>query len=208
MKINYQLETDKIIKSIPENKVPKLLLHSCCAPCSSYVIEYLSDYFEIDVLYYNPNIDTADEYEKRANEQIRLIQSMELKNKVNCIVEEYTPKEFYDCAKGLEKEPEGGKRCVECFKLRLEKTAMLAKEGGYDYFTTTLTISTLKNSQILNEIGKEMSEKYQVEYLYSDFKKKSGYLRSCELSEKYGLYRQNFCGCVFSKINLDKDSDI
>ena len=208
MKINYQLETDKIIKSIPENKVPRLLLHSCCAPCSSYVIEYLSDYFEIDVLYYNPNIDTAEEYEKRAKEQIRLIQSMELKNKVNCIVEEYTPKEFYDCVKGLEKEPEGGKRCVECFKLRLEKTAMLAKEGGYDYFTTTLTISPLKNSQILNEIGKEMSEKYQVDYLYSDFKKKSGYLRSCELSEKYGLYRQNFCGCIFSKINLDKDSDI
>ena len=120
----------------------------------------------------------------------------------------YFTNEFYDCVKGLEKEPEGGKRCVECFKLRLEKTAMLAKEGGYDYFTTTLTISPLKNSQILNEIGKEMSEKYQVEYLYSDFKKKSGYLRSCELSEKYGLYRQNFCGCIFSKINLDKDSDI
>ena len=208
MKINYQLETDKIIKSIPENKVPKLLLHSCCAPCSSYVIEYLSDYFEIDVLYYNPNIDTADEYEKRANEQIRLIQSMELKNKVNCIVEEYTPKEFYDCAKGLEKEPEGGLRCRECFSLRLEKTAKLAKEKCFDYFTTTLTISPLKNSQILNEIGKEMSEKYQVEYLYSDFKKKSGYLRSCELSEKYGLYRQNFCGCVFSKNNLDKDTKI
>ncbi len=208
MKINYQLETDKIIKSITENYVPTLLLHSCCAPCSSYVIEYLSDFFNITVLYYNPNIDTSEEYEKRAKEQQRLIETMKFKNKVSCIVEEYKPEEFYNRAKGLEKEPEGGLRCVECFKLRLEKTASLAKEKGFDYFTTTLTISPLKNSQILNEIGKEMAEKYEVNYLFSDFKKKSGYLRSCELSEQYGLYRQNFCGCVFSKNKLDNSNNV
>ena len=208
MKINYQLETDKIIKSITENYVPTLLLHSCCAPCSSYVIEYLSDFFNITVLYYNPNIDTSEEYEKRAKEQQRLIENMKFKNKVSCIVEEYKPEEFYNRVKGLEKEPEGGLRCVECFKLRLEKTASLAKEKGFDYFTTTLTISPLKNSQILNEIGKEMAEKYEVNYLFSDFKKKSGYLRSCELSEQYGLYRQNFCGCVFSKNKLDNSNNV
>jgi predicted adenine nucleotide alpha hydrolase (AANH) superfamily ATPase len=208
MKINYQLETDKIIKNIPENYVPTLLLHSCCAPCSSYVIEYLSDFFNITVLYYNPNIDSEEEYKKRAKEQQRLIDEMKLKNKVELIVEEYKPEEFYSKAKGLEKEPEGGLRCKECFKLRLEKTAQLAKEKGFDYFTTTLTISPLKNSQILNEIGKEMAEKYEVNYLFSDFKKKSGYLRSCELSEEYGLYRQNFCGCVFSKNKLDNNADI
>ncbi len=208
MKINYQIETDKIIKNIEKNKVPKLLLHSCCAPCSSYVIEYLSDYFDITVLYYNPNIDTDEEYEKRAQEQIRLIESMTFKNKVSYIIEDYDKNEFYSAVKGLEKEPEGGARCKECFRLRLEKTATLAKKGEYDYFTTTLTISPLKNSQILNEIGKAISEKYGVDYLYSDFKKKGGYLRSCELSEKYGLYRQNFCGCVFSKNKLDKDTNI
>ena len=208
MKINYQLETDKIIKNIPENYVPTLLLHSCCAPCSSYVIEYLSDFFNITVLYYNPNIDSKEEYEKRAKEQQRLIDEMKHKNKVELIIEEYKPEEFYSRIKGLEKEPEGGLRCKECFKLRLEKTAQLAKEKGFDYFTTTLTISPLKNSQILNEIGKEMAEKYEVNFLFSDFKKKSGYLRSCELSEEYGLYRQNFCGCVFSKNKLDNNADI
>ena len=133
---------------------------------------------------------------------------MQFENKVDCIVVEYKPEDFYNMVKGLEKEPEGGARCKECFRLRLEKTAMLAKEKGYDYFTTTLTISPLKNSQILNEIGKEMAEKYEVNYLFSDFKKKSGYLRSCELSEQYGLYRQNFCGCVFSKNKLDNNADI
>ena len=208
MKINYQLETDKIIKNIPEKCVPTLLLHSCCAPCSSYVIEYLSNFFNITVLYYNPNIDTSDEYEKRSKEQQRLIDAMELKNKVSCLVEEYRPEEFYSRVKGLEKEAEGGARCKECFELRLEKTAQLAKEKSFDYFTTTLTISPLKNSQILNEIGKKMAEKYGINYLFSDFKKKSGYLRSCELSQQYGLYRQNFCGCVFSKNKLDNSTNI
>lgn len=208
MKINYQLETDKIIKNIPENSVPTLLLHSCCAPCSSYVIEYLSSFFAITVYYYNPNIDTDEEYKKRAAEQIRLIESMPLKNKVNYVIEEYDSKEFFEQVKGLEKEAEGGARCKECFRLRLEKTAQYAKKQNFDYFTTTLTISPLKNSQVINEIGKKIAEKYDVKYLFSDFKKKSGYLRSCQLSEKYGLYRQNFCGCVFSKNNLDKDADI
>ena len=208
MKINYQLETDKIIKSIPENYVPTLLLHSCCAPCSSYVIEYLSEYFNITVYYYNPNIDSSEEYRKRAAEQIRLIESMTFKNKVDYVIEEYDSSEFYSMVKGLEREPEGGARCKECFALRLEKTAEYAKENKFDYFTTTLTISPLKNSQVINEVGKNIAEKYDVKYLFSDFKKKSGYLRSCQLSEEYGLYRQNFCGCVFSKNNLDKENDI
>ena len=208
MKINYQLETDKIIKNIPENTVPSLLLHSCCAPCSSYVIEYLSNYFAITVYYYNPNIDTAEEYKKRVAEQIRLIESMPFKNRVEYVIADYYPNEFYNKVKGFEKEPEGGLRCKECFNLRLENTAEYAKRHSFDYFTTTLTISPLKNSQVINEIGKEIAEKYNIKYLFSDFKKKSGYLRSCQLSEKYGLYRQNFCGCVFSKNNLDKDADI
>lgn len=208
MKINYQLETDKIIKNIPENSVPTLLLHSCCAPCSSYVIEYLSKFFAITVYYYNPNIDTDEEYKKRAAEQIRLIESMPFKNKVEYVIADYYPNEFYNKVKGLEREPEGGARCKECFYLRLENTAEYAKSHSFDYFTTTLTISPLKNSQLINEIGKGIAEKYDVKYLFSDFKKKSGYLRACQLSEKYGLYRQNFCGCVFSKNNLDKDADI
>lgn len=208
MKINYQLETDKIINNISEKDVPTLLLHSCCAPCSSYVIEYLSEYFDITVYYYNPNIDTNDEYVKRSKEQIRLIESMPLKNKVKCVIADYEPEEFYNIAKGLEKEPECGKRCTECFRLRLDKTAMYAENNEFDYFATTLTISPLKNSQLINEIGREISEKYGVNYLFSDFKKKNGYLRSCQLSEEYELYRQNFCGCVFSKNNLDKDAKI
>lgn len=208
MKINYQLETDKIIKSIPENSVPALLLHSCCAPCSSYVIEYLSNYFNITVYYYNPNIDTDAEYRKRAEEQIRLIESMEFKHKVDYVIEEYNSKEFYQSVKGLEKEPEGGARCIKCFTLRLKKTAEYAKENNFDYFTTTLTISPLKNSQLLNELGKQISEKYNLKYLFSDFKKKNGYLRSCQLADIYNLYRQNFCGCVFSKNKLDNDTKI
>lgn len=208
MKINYQLETDKIIKSIPEDCVPTLLLHSCCAPCSSYVIEYLSDYFNITVYYYNPNIDTDTEYQKRAEEQIRLIESMKFKHKVDYVIENYDNSEFYQAVRGLEKEPEGGMRCRECFSLRLEKTAKYAKKNKYDYFATTLTISPLKNSQLLNELGKEISEKYNIKYLFSDFKKKNGYLRSCQLADIYRLYRQNFCGCVFSKNKLDNDAKI
>lgn len=199
MKINYQIETDKILNTINGTCVPTLLLHSCCAPCSSYVIEYLSAYFDITVFYYNPNIETDDEFNKRAAEQVRFIEDFSTKNKVKYVIAEYNPKEFYENVKGFENEPEGGKRCRECFKLRLEKTAEYARKNSFDYFTTTLTISPLKNSQLINEIGKDLAEKYNIKYLYSDFKKKSGYLRSCQLSREYDLYRQNFCGCIFSK---------
>lgn len=199
-KVNYQkkleIELDKI-KS--ENKIPRLLLHACCAPCSSYVLEYLSEYFLIDIYFYNPNIATDDEYSHRAKELLRFIQEKEFKNKVTPMIEEYYPEEFYRIAEGLEACEEGADRCFKCYRLRLESTAKKAKDGGYDYFTTTLSISPLKNADKLNEIGKELEVQYGVSYLYSDFKKKNGYQRSIELSKEYNLYRQNFCGCVFSK---------
>ncbi len=197
---NYQKELEKLIsKNNGESRVPRLLLHSCCAPCSSYVLEYLSQYFEITVLYYNPNIFPAEEYQKRSEEQQKLIASMPGKHPVSLQVIPYCPERFYEIAKGLEKESEGGERCFRCYRLRLEETARLAAEGGYDYFATTLTISPLKNARKLNEIGEELAGIYQVAHLPSDFKKKNGYKRSVELSEQYGLYRQNYCGCVFSK---------
>ncbi|MEE0929400.1 MAG: epoxyqueuosine reductase QueH [Acutalibacteraceae bacterium] len=206
-KVNYQKILDKEIEKITAlGEVPTLLLHSCCAPCSSYVIEYLSKYFKITVFYYNPNISPESEYIYRAKEQKRLINSMETKYKVNFSEGEYNPKEFYDTCKGVENAPEGGERCFRCFDLRLRKTAQKAREGGYDYFTTTLTISPLKNAQVINSIGKDISNVYGVKYLFSDFKKKEGYKRSIILSEEYNLYRQNYCGCVFSKqqSNFDK----
>ena len=206
-KVNYQKILDKEIEKITAlGEVPTLLLHSCCAPCSSYVIEYLSKYFKITVFYYNPNISPESEYIYRAKEQKRLINSMETKYKVNFSEGEYNPKEFYDTCKGVENAPEGGERCFRCFDLRLRKTAQKAREGGYDYFTTTLTISPLKNAQVINSIGKDISSVYGVKYLFSDFKKKEGYKRSIILSEEYNLYRQNYCGCVFSKqqSNFDK----
>ncbi len=196
MKINYQLELDKIIKNLNGEK-PKLLIHSCCAPCSSYVLEYLTEYFDITVLYYNPNIYPENEFKKRLLEQKKLI--LEMGHKIDVIDAGYDLDEFYSAVKGLENEPEGGKRCEKCFFLRLDKTAQLAKDGNFDYFTTTLTISPLKNEQILNQIGGQLSKKYKVPYLYSDFKKKNGYKRSIELSKKYELYRQNYCGCVYSQ---------
>lgn len=196
MKRNYQLEMEKEISSFDSKK--RLLLHSCCAPCSSYVIEYLSDFFDITVYYYNPNIYSMEEYNKRAEEQIRLINSMSFKNNVDYYIEEYNQSDFYAMAEGLEEEKEGGARCIECFKLRLCKAAEYAKNNNYDYFTTTLTISPLKNSQIINEIGENISSLCNIKYLLSDFKKKGGYLRSLELSKKYNLYRQDFCGCKFS----------
>jgi predicted adenine nucleotide alpha hydrolase (AANH) superfamily ATPase len=167
------------------------------------VLEYLCPYFDITLLYYNPNIFPEDEYNKRAKELVRLADAMKEEKiagaeNINVVVLPYTPSDFYEIARGKEDIPEGGARCFECYRLRLEKTAILAKEGGYDYFCTTLSISPHKNAQVLNEIGGELSEKYGVPYLYSDFKKKNGYKRSCELSEKYGLYRQDFCGCVYS----------
>lgn len=199
MKINYQKELDAIIAQIErEDITPSLLLHSCCAPCSSYTIKYLSDYFKITVLYYNPNISPREEYEKRKAEQIRLIESMPVKHKVNFLDCEYDCSEFFAVAKGYENCREGGERCFRCYRLRLEKTAETAKQNGYDYFCTTLSISPLKNAQKINEIGFDIQNKTGIKWLPSDFKKKEGYKQSIELSREYDLYRQNFCGCIFS----------
>lgn len=200
MSRNYQKEMDGLIaENQCRNKVPTLLLHACCAPCSSYVLEYLSEYFIIKVLYYNPNISPESEYEYRLQEEQRLIDTLNTKNKVELIKGNYNPNVFFDAVKGYEKEPERGKRCEICFKLRLEETARYCKEINADYFATTLTISPLKNAEIINTIGENIGKKYGVNYLPSDFKKKNGYKRSIELSQEYNLYRQNFCGCIFSK---------
>lgn len=176
---------------------PTLLLHSCCAPCSSYCIEELVKFFRLTVFYCNPNIDTDEEYEKRKNEQKRFI--AEFAPEVEFIGEEHESEEFYKAVKGLENEPEGGKRCRVCFALRLSKTAEKAKENGYEFFATTLTISPLKNAKVINEVGFELERTYGVKYLPTDFKKRGGYLRSTVLSQRYGIYRQNYCGCVFSR---------
>ena len=198
--MNYQKELDKlIVKLEKEGEVPTLLLHSCCAPCSSYVLEYLSKYFKITVFYYNPNIYPESEYTKRILEQQMLIDDMETKFPVAFIAGSYEKEKFYKMAEGLEYVREGGERCFKCYALRLEESAKIAKEGGFDYFTTTLSISPMKNSEKLNQIGNEIGEKYGVKYLQSDFKKKNGYKRSIELSKEFGLYRQDYCGCVFSK---------
>ena len=199
-KINYQKELDKTIARLQaENRTPTLLLHACCSPCSSYVLEYLSRYFQITVLYYNPNISPRAEYDTRAEELKRLIDEMEFIHPVKLLVGEYEPEKFYSMAKGMEELPEGGERCFRCYEQRLRYTAGLAKEQGFDYFTTTLSISPLKNAAKLNEIGAKLGGEFGVEYLLSDFKKKNGYKRSVELSGEHGLYRQDYCGCVFSK---------
>lgn len=198
-KVNYQKELDKLILELKkEEKVPRLLLHSCCAPCSSYVLEYLSQYFEVTVFYYNPNIYPESEYTKRVLEQQKLISEMRFKHPVTFIAGNYDSEKFYNMARGLEDVKEGGERCFKCYELRLREAAKIAKNGEYDFFTTTLSISPLKNAQKLNEIGMLLAEEYGIEYLLSDFKKKNGYKRSVELSEQYGLYRQDYCGCVFS----------
>ncbi len=197
--MNYQRELDKLIEKLKkEERVPKLLLHSCCAPCSSYVLEYLSDCFEITVFYYNPNIYPESEYTKRILEQQTLISDMKVKHPVCFMAGNYDRERFYEIAKGLEHLKEGGERCLKCYELRLRESAELAKKGAFDYFTTTLSISPLKNADRLNEIGVRLGEQYGVAYLQSDFKKKNGYRRSVELSKEYGLYRQNYCGCEFS----------
>ena len=197
---NFHKEMLKLAGQLQkEGKVPRLLLHSCCAPCSSNCIEVLSKYFMVTVFSYNPNISSDEEYKKRVAEQIRFIKEFDTPNKVEFIEGDYEPDVFFKEVKGLEKEPEGGKRCFKCYELRLRKTAELAKAEAYDYFTTTLTISPLKNSVKLNETGLKLQEEYGVNYLLSDFKKQEGYKRSIELSKEYGLYRQNYCGCVYSR---------
>ncbi len=201
---NYQRELESIIQRHQnESRIPRLLLHGCCAPCSSYCLEYLSQYFEVVVYYYNPNISPEEEYQKRAAELGRLVACLPTRNPVRLSIGPYEPWRFYDMARGLEGLPEGGERCLGCYRLRLEAAARLAAEGGFDYFTTTLTISPLKNAKKLNEIGEEVGCICHVPFLPSDFKKKNGYKRSVELSAEYGLYRQDYCGCVFSKRNRD-----
>ena len=197
---NFQKELEAIIEQNRKNGiVPSLLLHSCCAPCSSYCLEHLSRYFKITVLYYNPNLFPAGEYERRVSEQKKLVSALPAKYPVTLVEMKGEPEEFYSAVKGLEHIREGGERCFACFKLRLERAARYAKENGFDFFTTTLTISPLKNAQKLKEIGEAAGVKFGVRHLPSDFKKKDGYKRSVELSKVYGLYRQDYCGCVFSK---------
>jgi predicted adenine nucleotide alpha hydrolase (AANH) superfamily ATPase len=199
-KRNFQAELDDIIKdNETKGVVPTLLLHSCCAPCSSYTLEYLSQYFNITVYYYNPNIYPEEEFHKRVEEEKRLISELPTKHPVKMISGDYEPKEFYDIAKGLENVAEGGERCFRCYRLRLEKTAQLARDMGFDYFTTTLSISPLKRSEKINEIGDDVANSYGVKFLPSDFKKRGGFLRSIQLSKDYNLYRQNYCGCIFSQ---------
>lgn len=197
MKVNYQLELDKIIEKISEdgNKA-KLLIHSCCGPCSSYVLDYLDKYFDISIFYYNPNIFPQEEFNYRSKEQEELINKMGLS--VKFIGQEHMSQEFYDTIKGHEDAPEKGSRCGLCYRLRLEKTAQYALENSYDYFTTTLSISPHKDSQLLNQIGRDLEKEYGVKYLYSDFKKKDGYRKSVEFSKKFDMYRQEYCGCEFS----------
>lgn len=238
---NYQKELDKIIEKIADNMMdktaagtmletmpetfcpPRLFLHSCCAPCSSYVLEYLQQYFQITVFYYNPNISMEAEYRKRVEEQKRLIaaynercgykesahtQSGQCQGYPIAIIEgDYEPKCFFEIAKGLEDYPEGGERCFACYELRLRKTAEMASSAGvYDYFATTLTISPLKNAVKLNEIGERLAKEYGINWLPSDFKKRGGYQRSIVLSKEYDLYRQDYCGCVYSQVQRENRS--
>ena len=197
--MNYQLLTDKIIEEVKKSKkVPTLLVHSCCGPCSSYVLEYLSKYFLITILYFNPNIYPEDEYLKRLGEQKKVILKTKSINKISLVEGDYSYQRYLDYIKGYEKEKEGGERCFKCYRLRMEEAAKYAKDNGFDYFTTTLSISPYKNALKLNEIGEELEKEYGVKYLYADFKKRNGYKRSLELSKEFDLYRQHYCGCGFS----------
>ena len=205
MKINHQLALERELARIEASgRRPRLLLHSCCAPCSSYCLEYLTRWFDLVVYYYNPNISPAAEFEHRLAELCRLVGELPLAGGVEVVAGPYEPERFYALAKGLEDAPEGGERCERCFRLRLESAARAALEHGCDYFTTTLTISPLKDAQLLNAIGGEFSQRFGVPWLPSDFKKKNGYKRSCELSAQYGLYRQDYCGCVYSRLARER----
>ena len=197
--MNYRLKMEEMISELdPLGEAPRLLLHSCCGPCSSAVIEELSRYFKITVFYYNPNIYPPEEYYLRSREQERFISEFPAKYPVSFVEGAYDTERFYDMAKGLEEEPERGARCVKCYRLRLEEAARYASENGFSFFTTTLSISPQKDSQVLNAIGGELADEYNVRYLYSDFKKKDGYLRSTKLAAQYGMYRQDYCGCEYS----------
>ncbi len=200
--VNYDKLMLETLERLEKGK--KMLLHSCCAPCSSYCLQELHGFFEISVLYYNPNLDGEEEYEKRKNEQIRLLDETGFATPFPCA---YSPEDFVKIAAGREQLKEGGERCKLCYRLRLERTARLAKEHGYDYFATTLTVSPLKNAAALNEIGFDLEKEYGVKYLPTDFKKRGGYLQSIELSKRYRLYRQNYCGCAFSKRDAAKKEE-
>lgn len=198
--MNYQNKLDEIINEINNQKeVPTLLLHACCAPCSSYVLEYLSKYFKITIYYYNPNIYPESEYQRRMNELKKFIKEYNPINEVAFIEENYDTKEYYIAVKGLEKQGEKSRRCYNCYEFRMNKAAKFAKNNNFDYFTTTLSISPYKNAHWINEIGSKLEKKLNIKYLYSDFKKRNGYKRSLELSKEYDLYRQDYCGCVYSK---------
>ena len=201
---NYQKQLEEVLKRMKEEGERKrLLLHACCAPCSSYCLEYLREAFALTVFFYNPNLTEQEEYRRRVEEEKRLIALMngqEGSSQIEILEGMYEPERFLEAAKGLETCKEGGERCVRCFALRLGETARVAAEGGFDFFTTSLTISPLKNSALLNRIGAQEGERYGVRFLPSDFKKNNGYLRSTQLSRLYGLYRQNYCGCIYSKV--------
>ena len=194
--MNYDLLMEEQIKNMKEGST--LLMHACCAPCSSACLERIGNYFDISIFYYNPNITSKDEYLKRVEEIKKFISGFKTKYPIKLIEGRYDPEEFFKIAKGLEFEPERGKRCFECYKLRLGETAKVAGEQGFDYFCTTLTLSPYKNATWLNEIGESLNDKYNSTYLYSDFKKKNGYKRSIELSHEFDLYRQDYCGCIYS----------
>lgn len=198
--MNYQKLLDLKLEEIKNSGItPTLLLHACCAPCSSYTLEYLSKYFKITIYYYNPNIHPKDEYTRRINELKKFLNEFKVENEVKLVEEQYNPTEYFEAIKGLENLGEKSKRCYECYKLRMEKACKYASENGFDYFTTTLSISPYKISDWINEIGETLQNKYDISYLYADFKKKNGYKRSLELSKKYNLYRQDYCGCIYSK---------
>ena len=203
--MNYDKLMEEQMSSTKEGST--LLLHACCAPCSSACLERLSNFFKITIIYYNPNITEEKEYLKRLEELRNFIQKIKVKYPINIIDTRYDPKEFFEISKGLEQEKERGKRCYKCYELRLEETAKVAKENNFDFFATTLTLSPYKKTDWLNEIGENLSNKYQTSYLYSDFKKKNGYKRSIELSKEYNLYRQDYCGCIYSKLEREEEKN-
>ena len=203
--MNYDKLMEEQMSSTKEDST--LLLHACCAPCSSACLERLSNFFKITIIYYNPNITEEKEYLKRLEELKNFIQKIKVKYPINIIDTRYDPKEFFEISKGLEKEKERGKRCYKCYELRLEETDKVAKENNFDFFATTLTLSPYKKTDWLNEIGENLSNKYQTSYLYSDFKKKNGYKRSIELSKEYNLYRQDYCGCIYSKLEREEEKN-